>query len=85
MSVEERSERCPDGGYCHGSEMWVGSTPCAGGDCYRVRVSGPLSGVYPGDRWPEVFCPFAGDGRCPSEPRCVSPRERVCVNGFEDE
>jgi hypothetical protein len=28
-----------------------------------------------------VFCPFAGDGKCPSMPECFSNRERLCVNG----
>lgn len=36
------------------------------------------------DDWP-VFCPFAGDGQCPSEPPCPTPRERVCVNGLDNE
>ena len=34
---------CPDGGTCHHSCTSV---------CYRVRCCGPLSGTYPGDRWP---------------------------------
>jgi hypothetical protein len=33
----------------------------------------------------EVFCPFSGDGNCPSEPPCPSQRERVCVNGLPGE
>lgn len=35
--------RCPDGGKCHHG--------CTTG-CWRVSYCGPLSGVYPGDRWP---------------------------------
>lgn len=37
------SDACPDGGTCHHA---------CGHACFRVRTSGPLSGVYPGDRWP---------------------------------
>jgi hypothetical protein len=48
---EGRAGRCPDGGYCHGDSFTAGSEPCAG-VCYRVRVASPLSGVFPGDRWP---------------------------------
>lgn len=53
MSDEQQRRRCPDDGVCHGSTIAVGSEPCAPGECYRVRVAGPLSGVYPGDRWPD--------------------------------
>lgn len=36
---------CPDGGTCRHE--------CATAKrCFRVRFCGPLSGVYPGDRWP---------------------------------
>lgn len=35
---------CPDGGACHHE--------CAPVSCFRVGSCGPLSGVYPGDRWP---------------------------------
>lgn len=35
---------CPDGGACHHE--------CAPVSCFRVSSCGPLSGVYPGDRWP---------------------------------
>jgi|SRR6185437_2933895 len=36
---------CPDGGTCHHG--------CLDSEnCYRVEACGPLSGVYPGDRWP---------------------------------
>jgi hypothetical protein len=38
------SARCPDGGRCHHE--------CTG-PCWRVDHAGPLSGVYPGDRWPQ--------------------------------
>jgi hypothetical protein len=47
-----REGRCPDGGYCHGRTLAAGSAPCPEGTCLRVRTSGPLSGVFPGDRWP---------------------------------
>lgn len=34
---------CPDGARCHhGCVRW----------CWRVLHAGPLSGAYPGDRWP---------------------------------
>jgi hypothetical protein len=36
--------RCPDGGTCHHE--------CRAG-CFRATWCGPLSGVFPGDRWPE--------------------------------
>lgn len=36
---------CPDGGYCHHD--------CEAG-CYRVRAAGPLTGAFPGDKWPAV-------------------------------
>lgn len=36
---------CPDGGACH--------PYCRTGPCFRVQCSGPLSGVFPGNRWPE--------------------------------
>jgi hypothetical protein len=49
----EREARCPDGGYCHGSTFAAGSEPCPEGTCFRVRSSGPLSGVFPGDWWPD--------------------------------
>ena len=48
-----RDERCPDRGYCHGSTFVIGSEPCEPGECFRVRHAGPLSGVFPGDRWPD--------------------------------
>lgn len=35
--------QCPDGGTCHHE--------CPG-SCFRVRFCEPLSGVFPGDRWP---------------------------------
>jgi hypothetical protein len=36
--------RCPDGATCHHG--------CSRG-CFRVRYAGPLTGVYPGDDWPD--------------------------------
>ena len=47
-----RDGRCPDGGYCHGRSLAVGSEPCPDGSCLRVRTSGPLSGRFPGNVWP---------------------------------
>ncbi|EMY33571.1 hypothetical protein D477_014256 [Arthrobacter crystallopoietes BAB-32] len=43
MTTSSDKDRCPDDGACHHN--------CVGG-CFRVRACGPLSGVYPGDRWP---------------------------------
>lgn len=37
-------ETCPDGGKCHHG--------CAR-RCFRVLTAGPLSGVFPGDEWPQ--------------------------------
>lgn len=48
-----REARCPDRGYCHGSTLATGSPPCDPGTCFRVHTSGPLSNVFPGDRWPD--------------------------------
>lgn len=36
---------CPDGGTCHHG--------CAASECFRVTHAGPLSGVFPLDRWPD--------------------------------
>lgn len=44
MSVPSVRRSCPDEGTCHHD--------CATG-CFRVTTCGPLSGVYPNDRWPE--------------------------------
>jgi hypothetical protein len=41
-----RDGRCPDGGTCH--HQCRAATLCS-----RVIDCGPLSGVFPGDRWPE--------------------------------
>ncbi len=38
-----RNQRCPDGGHCHHDCDQV---------CNRTQVGGPLSGVFPGNRWP---------------------------------
>jgi hypothetical protein len=43
-SSEKRS--CPDGGTCHHE---------CGAWCWRVQMCGPLSGVFPGDRWPAAI------------------------------
>ena len=56
--------KCPDGGHCHHScavppgdndealtRAVFGDIP--EGTCWRVRYCGPLSGVYPNDRWPQ--------------------------------
>jgi hypothetical protein len=44
MSDQAEGKRCPDDGKCHHG--------CLAG-CFRVNYCGPLSGVYPGDNWPE--------------------------------
>ena len=41
--VEKRS--CPDEGACHHF--------CEAGPCFRVLACGPLSGVFPDNRWPQ--------------------------------
>jgi hypothetical protein len=69
MSEDPRAERCPDGGYCHGSSPAAGSRPCDEGFCFRVLYAGPLSGVYLGDRWPDrvraTAVRAAVDATCP--------------------
>jgi hypothetical protein len=56
----ERAGRCPDGGYCHGQTFEAGSEPCEAGKCFRVQTSGPLSGVFPDDRWPDYVLLASG-------------------------
>lgn len=47
MRETSRHDLCPDGGTCHHG--------CQS-SCLRVRIAGPLSGVFSGDRWPdEIF------------------------------
>lgn len=72
----EREGRCPDGGYCHGSNLAAGSEPCPEGGCLRVRTSGPLSGVYPGDRWPAEV--RRANGVEPAAAR-ITPAHRLAV------
>lgn len=47
MSAPKGTERgaCPDGGACHHE--------CELGACFRVAHCEPLSGVFPGDAWPD--------------------------------
>jgi hypothetical protein len=42
--------RCPDGGACH-HLCALANGPRR---CVRVQNSGPLTGVFPGDRWPDA-------------------------------
>jgi hypothetical protein len=42
--------RCPDGGSCHHTCQTAAA-------CFRVQAAGPLSGVFPDDRWPLACCP----------------------------
>lgn len=42
---------CPDGGTCHHE---CPPTPTGPRPCFRVRMAGPLSGVYPLNVWPEA-------------------------------
>jgi hypothetical protein len=44
---------CPDGGTCHHQCK-------VAGPCFRVLCCGPLSGVYPGDAWPQGVRAEAG-------------------------
>jgi hypothetical protein len=37
------------------------------------------------DALPDVFCPFTSDGQCHANPTCPTPRDRVCVNGEDDD
>jgi NTP pyrophosphatase (non-canonical NTP hydrolase) len=56
----DRFRSCPDGGTCHHLCRQDGS-------CFRVRYCGPLSGVFPGDSWPEdVRAAEAGGEALPS-------------------
>lgn len=50
-----------------------------------VNETDPTVSQNDDDYMPNVFCPFSSSGRCPSSPPCTNPRERVCVNGFQDE
>lgn len=45
---------CPDQGACHHA--------CRAGQCFRVHQCGPLSGAYPGDRWPAAVTAAYADG-----------------------
>lgn len=75
--TDPRSGRCPDGGYCHGSSLAAGSPPCREGACLRVRTSGPLSGVYPGDRWPDEV--YRANGLQPIHPRPTPEHLRLAL------
>lgn len=44
-SMEPVDRTCPDDGKCHHSCQ--PQSPC-----WRTKYCGPLSGVFPGDRWP---------------------------------
>lgn len=46
--VQSVAGACPDGGTCHHGCNLSRPKPA----CWRVRYAGPLSGVFPGDRWP---------------------------------
>lgn len=72
-----REERCPDGGYCHGSRLDAGSPPCAEDACYRVLHAGPLSGVYPEDRWPDLTVARALRVQADSMAPRVLPGDRI--------
>lgn len=45
-AIGRKAGPCPDGGRCHHE--------CTNGQCYRVKCCGPLSGVFPGDEWPDA-------------------------------
>lgn len=42
---------CPDGGYCHHACGLDGHTK----GCFRVMFAGPLSGVFPDNKWPKAL------------------------------
>lgn len=46
MSTTTDRLTCPDDGTCHHECPSVAA-------CFRVAFCGPLSGSFPGDRWPE--------------------------------
>lgn len=71
MSSTPEKSRCPDGGACHHG--------CAATECFRVIGAGPLSGVFPGDRWPAAIkAAYGADNVSHAEaPRQVF-REWVC-------
>lgn len=48
---------CPDGGACHHMCGYEGYTK----GCFRVVFAGPLSGVYPGNKWPQSVIEEYGD------------------------
>lgn len=53
-SGPEPFEACPDGGRCwHTCPLVEGGPEGKGAPCWRVTHSGPLSGVFPDDRWPD--------------------------------
>lgn len=58
MSAENR---CPDDGACHHA--------CPGDECWRVANCGPLSGVFPGNEWPD---------RVKNIPLCTKCRHSPC-------
>lgn len=62
-------ERCPDGGACNHECIQA---------CYRVLTCGPLSGVYPGDQWPDEVVAIAGAG----ENRAEAERRKQGLDGI---
>jgi transcriptional regulator with XRE-family HTH domain len=53
FTIRILTRACPDRGTCHHQ--------CAvNGPCFRVLCCGPLSGVYPGGRWPQDVLAAAG-------------------------
>lgn len=65
-TADPRKLVCPDGGTCHHL--------CQTAACFRVLGCGPLSGVFPDDRWPDAIYrealkadrPTGGSDDCPS-------------------
>ena len=57
---------CPDGGTCH---HWCAVLR----PCFRVLCCGPLSGVFPGNVWPQDVRQIALelDGKGPSTRKCA--------------
>ena len=56
-----KRQQCPDEGACHHG------CPSAAA-CFRVACCGPLSGAYPGDRWPDGMAQAAREARSAGPP-----------------
>lgn len=52
--------------------------------CHGLKVVDPHKILEAVTNPAPVFCPFSSSGDCPADPTCPSPRERICVNGFNE-